>query len=199
MDKVGISVVLVVVITAALICVAASGYILILKPPEEEPKPFGITADEAAQILLDNIIKPDELNYDLIAFMWPEPLNPGDTITPHDLLGNTYVMEDNTWFFWVNDFPFAMFSHPTRYVFIDASTGDYTIEIEGWWPQLNEEDLWGTPEEYWDKNYWVYSTYENSPSLTGFSSSIVDFSGSTSANPSSGNRVLIIEGQMGSN
>lgn len=199
LNKTGTSVILTVAIIAALICAAIVGYIWISKPTEEEPEPSVITSDEATQILLDNIIKPDELNYDLIAFMWPEPLNLGDTITPHDILGDTYVIEENTWFFWVNDFPFALFSHPTRYVFIDASTGDYTIEIEGWWPQLNEEDLWGTHEEYWNKDYWVYSTYENSPSLTGPSSRIVDSTGSTGANPSGGNRALIIEGSMGSN
>lgn len=107
LNKTGISVALTVVIIVALIGTAIVGYIWISKPTEEEPEPSVITADEATQILLDNIIKPDELNYDLIAFMWPEPLNPGDTITPHDILGDTYVMDDNTWFFWVNDFPFA--------------------------------------------------------------------------------------------
>ena len=109
LNKTGTSVILTVAIITILICAAIVGYIWISKPTEEEPEPSVITADEATQILLDNIIKPDELNYDLIAFMWPEPLNPGDTITPHDILGDTYVMEENTWFFWVNDFPFALF------------------------------------------------------------------------------------------
>ena len=109
LNKTGTSVILTVAIIAVLICAAIVGYIWISKPTGEEPEPSVITADEATQILLDNIIKPDELNYDLIAFMWPEPLNPGDTITPHDILGDTYVMEENTWFFWVNDFPFALF------------------------------------------------------------------------------------------
>lgn len=192
--------ILAVVIVVALIGASMGGYVLISKLLKEKIKPPGVAADEAIQILLDNIIKPDELDYDLIAFMWPELLNPGDTITPHDIPGHAHIMEDNTWFFWVNDFPFIMFSHPTRYVFIDALTGNYTVAIEDWWPQLNGADLWGTPDEFWNKGYWVYSTYvENSPtnliSPGGFA--LANSRRTSDNDPPDGNWALIIEGDSG--
>jgi len=115
-----------------------------LKPPDE--------------ILIEKVIDPPTLVHDLIAFRYPELLSPEDKISPVVPIPME-VPFAHTWFYWLCDVPYAMFAHDTRYVFIDHLTGDYVVEVGEWWPVLNEKELWATPEEFWNKDYWVYSTY----------------------------------------
>ena len=120
-----------------------------LKPPDD--------------ILIDKIIQPSNLTSDLIAYRWPEPLQEGDVITPLVEAGSVYkeqehIIESNKWFYWINDCPYAMFAHESRYVFVDEKTGDCEVKVEKWPPALNDVEMWPTPEDYWNPEYWVYST-----------------------------------------
>jgi len=117
-----------------------------LKPPDD--------------ILIDEIIQPANLTTDLIAYRWPELLQEGDVITPSGENESEHTIESNKWFYWVNDCPYALFAHETRYVFIDEKTGDYEVKVEKWPPALNDVVMWPTPEEFWNPEYWVYTTLE---------------------------------------
>jgi peptide/nickel transport system substrate-binding protein len=154
------------------------------------------------QILIEQVINPPNLTTDLIAFRWPEPLVSGDVITPCvQEKGEEYSVLTPKWFYWIDDCPYAMFAHDTRYVFIDDETGEYEVIGEGWPPSLNGQEMWSTPEEFWDPNNWVYST------LTNFSEPAILY-GTTDLNSltisktisavnlesQSGNQALIIEG-----
>lgn len=145
---------------------------------------------------------PENLTSVLIAFRWPEPLKAGDVVTPSVFEhGHEHIVEPNrtVWFYWINDCPYAMFAHDTRYVLIDAETGEYEVFHESWPPVLNGIEMWPTSEEFWDRTYWVYSTtYEYQEQARGEALS-PDVShlenwGKTSAKiDQSVNRILIIE------
>ena len=119
-----------------------------------------LNEDEASQILMEEVIKPDELLHDIIAFTIHEILQPGDIITSTI---NNYTIDSPTWFFWVNDYPYFDFAHTTRYVFIDARSGEVkNITYEDFPPWLNGECLW---IDYFNRTDWVFSTYYGPPPI----------------------------------
>jgi hypothetical protein len=71
-----------------------------------------------------------------------QPLVKGDVVTSED--GNDYPIEQNTWFIFIDDNPQAFYAHATRYVFIDAKTGSYDVNIESWPPMINNYSMWDT-------------------------------------------------------
>jgi peptide/nickel transport system substrate-binding protein len=155
------------------------------------------------QILIEEVIDPPNLTTDLIAFRWPEPLMVGDVITPCIHESGEYLVNSSKWFYWIDDCPYAMFAHDTRYVFIDDETGEYEVLVEKWPPSLNGQEMWSTPEEFWDPNNWVYSTHTNSSEhsisygTTGLNS-LIESKPISAINPGpqSRNRALIIEGHI---
>jgi len=68
------------------------------------------------------------------------------------------ILTKPIWFGWVDDDPQAFFEHETRYVFIDARTGEYTIETYNWWPVVNGESLWMNDEEKENPDVLIFST-----------------------------------------
>ena len=74
------------------------------------------------------------------AYMPSEPLRQGDVISSES--GQEYVINDTTWFIFVNDGPYAIFAHPVWYVFIDAATGTYAVVEETWPPMINNVSMW---------------------------------------------------------
>lgn len=153
------------------------------------------------QILIEEVIDPPSLTTDLIAYRWPEPLVFGDVISPCIYEpGEEYMVNRTKWFYWINDCPYAMFAHETRYVFIDDETGEYEVVEEVWPPSLNGQEMWPTPEEFWNPNNWVYSTLTNlsEPTMSHGTSSLHSLIESrlVPVNPELhiGDRALIIEG-----
>jgi len=155
------------------------------------------------EILIEDIIAPENLTYDLIAYKLPKPLQTGDVITPCGLheSSHEYVVNGTKWFYWINDCPYALFAHDTRYVLIDGYTGKYDVWSERWQPALNGKQLWATPEEYWNTTNWIYSTAANSSQFSATKSTNILASEIQSNVPSirdvgsqSAKRALIIEG-----
>jgi hypothetical protein len=103
-----------------------------------------------------------------IAFLYGFPVHPTDAIGPYvdsplsgdTLSHDTYTLEDDSWFFWVDDAPYAKYAHPTRFIFFGVHTRNTTIYQEAWWPVLNGSPLW-TSSEYWDSVYQVYNGVES--------------------------------------
>lgn len=163
---------------------------------------FACARPTTDEILIEEVIVPENLTTDLIALKWPEPLQTGDVITPSVFAsGLEYVVEPNrtVWFYWINDCPYAMFAHDTRYVFIDAETGECEVVVEKWPPALNGMELWPTPEEYYNAS-WTFSTateYYSMYSAKEENRIASKESSVTSAKAilsNSGNQALIIEG-----
>jgi len=126
--------------------------------PPDVPTP----PDTPDEVVIEVVIVPEELTTDVVTFKWPEPLQEGDVVTPSvSELGNEYRVSDTTWFYWINDYPYAMFAHDTRYVFVDAETLEYEVMVEKFPPALNGEEFWKVPEEFWNTENWVYTTGED--------------------------------------
>jgi hypothetical protein len=124
-----------------------------------------LTFEEAVEIVIDEIVIPENLEHPLIVFALPDPLSPGSEIGPYNLFGSephpdpTLITEE-TWFFWIDDAPVASFSHTSRFVLISQENGQVTLSEEDWWPVLNGEGLWITEDEYWNEQNWVFTNEE---------------------------------------
>lgn len=119
---------------------------LIIAPtPGCEPGPdpdTEITRDDALEILVSDIIQPAAEYRELSAFMLSQPLQDGDIVTSES--GETYTIDGNTWFIFIDDHPMAFFAHDCRYVFINAQTGAHDVVDETWPPDINDHSMWDT-------------------------------------------------------
>ena len=104
--------------------------------------PPGIGKWDAIEILVKQIIPPAASNQRISAFMPSEPLRAGDVVTSES--GADYPITNRTWFIFIDDNPQAFYAHGTRYVFMDARDGTYTIVNESWPPEINGYSMWNT-------------------------------------------------------
>jgi len=105
-----------------------------------------LTREQVIAIILGQVIKPDSLKEDLLAFLGREALKPGDKVRQAFDSTETEITRP-TWFAWLDDDFTAEFGHPMRYVFVDASTGEVTVQNAEFWPVVNGEPIWQTREE----------------------------------------------------
>ena len=63
-----------------------------------------------------------------------------------------------TWFCWINDQPQEFFAHDTRYLFIDAETGDSQVFQQNWWPEVNGADMFVSDADWLTTTTMIYST-----------------------------------------
>jgi len=115
-----------------------------------------LSRDDAAAKVLSDVIT-DNPGHDMVARMWNETLKPGDVIgddfsDPAE--GRTTTEEE--WFVWIDDAPYAFFSHPVRYVFINRATGAIEVRNADEVPFLNGAPMWSTPEEFQDQSFWIF-------------------------------------------
>jgi len=131
--------------------------------PTSSQKGKSLTQEEALQLVLDEIVHPDQLGEDpLIVFGWPEALTPGDALHPYNIYGEDPIpglvtVRANSWFFWIEDEPLAGFRHQTRYVLVDIKSGELSVSDQEWWPVLNDQGLWTDDKEYQNEENWVWS------------------------------------------
>ena len=131
----------------------------------KEPSGKALSFEEAAQVVLDEVVKPDSLDHPVIVFGWPTALTVEDelqTYAQEDLTtpGETIFVEQESWFFWVDDAPGAYFVHPNRFVLVAVEGGEVTSSDQEWWPVLNGKGLWLEKAEYWDEANWIFSNLE---------------------------------------
>jgi Caspase domain len=110
-----------------------------------------ISREKAIEIVVEKIAKPSEAKYGLRAHVYPTLLPKGAQIVPFDLWiegkRELLVCKRDCWFFWLDDDPLAQFAHKTRYVLVDASTGEVSVTDSEWWPVVNGQVVWGKTEE----------------------------------------------------
>jgi hypothetical protein len=127
-----------------------------------------LTFEQATQLVLDEVVQPDQLARPLIVFGLSQPLEVGDRIHPYEKRGfepfpSPTTVDAPTWFFWIDDAPGAMYAHPNRFVFVAQQSGEVTVQDQEWWPVLNREGLWTAQESYWDAENWLFSFEVNPP------------------------------------
>ena len=91
-----------------------------------------VSQDSALTILRNHIINYD--NYDI--YKIDDAIGLNDTIL---LLDSEIILptQDNCWLFFVDEMPFANWSHPCKYVFVNITSGAYDI-INSFSPPLNK-------------------------------------------------------------
>jgi len=124
-------------------------------PPDDVRPDFSF--EEAREKVIDEVIQPDLVDGLLIGFGWPELLTQGDVVSAADSDGPEFPIGSDCWFFWLDDAPRKGFAHTTRYVLVTQEGGYVTVHEVDWWPVLNGDAMWGTPEEYWDEGNWIWS------------------------------------------
>ena len=104
----------------------------------------GLSHEDALQLVLEEVVQPDQLGDDpLVVFGWPEALGRGDALHPYNFLGEDPIpglvlsLEVESWFFWIEDEPFAGFSHPTRYVLVDIKSGELSLSDQEFFNDYN--------------------------------------------------------------
>lgn len=69
--------------------------------------------------------------YEYFVYGFDAPLPAGTAVTaPRASEDHTFMLEGDTWFFFLDSQPWAPFGHPVLYVMIDASTAEYTVANE---------------------------------------------------------------------
>jgi hypothetical protein len=134
--KIILGVLLIALLTAPIVALIAG-----CDSGDGEPPP-AISKDQAIAILVSEIIEPAAEYKWISAFMLSEPLQEGDVVTSE--IGQTYPIDTNTWFVFVDDEPMAAFVHDCRYVFINGETGSYDVVNETWLPEINNLSMWDT-------------------------------------------------------
>jgi hypothetical protein len=118
---------------------------------------------------VESVLQTAKPDHPLAVFLWPVPLSRTSTLSPYapsplpegvKRLPSIipYQLEEDTWFFWIDDAPCAKYAHPTRFFLFGIETGRFTVHNEEWWPVLNGTPLWIEPSQYWDRTFWVSNT-----------------------------------------
>ncbi|MCI0715524.1 MAG: hypothetical protein L0Y77_04275 [Chlorobi bacterium] len=116
-----------------------------------------ISREEAIDLIIKKVLVPQTLDHKVTVFL-------GMQVTPSGSVVRSFKGEDEkktlnkpTWFGWINDNPQAFFEHETRFVYIDAVTGNYEVTAEKWWPVVDGESLWMSEEEKDNPAVLIYS------------------------------------------
>jgi hypothetical protein len=111
---------------------------------------FRLTREQAIETVREMVIDKLPFRAGAIALGAQQPLAAGDRIEP--FLGPDgeppagQAVPGPCWFFMVDEEPFAYFAHPVRYVYVDCATGGLTESSETFFPVLNGEIFWSSPD-----------------------------------------------------
>ena len=112
--------------------------------------PF-IPREEAAEIVIDTIAEASAAPMGMKVYSYPELLTSGTRIESYyswvEEKEDVVICENDCWFFWIDDDPYAQFAHKTRFVIIDAYSKEVLITEFEWWPVIDGNVIWGTTEE----------------------------------------------------
>ncbi len=132
------------VIAALLIAIA----VLSRGGKKEEPLPDNlITKEKAQSLVLEELSKEasSEEDVDSLAYLWPEVLRPGASIKTWDEDSEETITDKYYWMAWIDLEPGnPFFSHETKFMFINAETGEYAISDQEFWPVINGESFEGS-------------------------------------------------------
>ncbi|MFO0634865.1 MAG: hypothetical protein U0168_18635 [Nannocystaceae bacterium] len=113
--------------------------------------------------MLDELVQDDG---DIVVLAQPQPFAAGDTIetyapaTAPEMIARLELDEDS-WFFWIDDVPSGEFSHPSRLVAVGRDSGEITVVDATWWPVRDGMPMW-SDDAYWSGDDWAFA----SPGLT---------------------------------
>lgn len=95
--------------------------------PPPTPGKAPLTREQAKKILIEQVIKPDTLDHDVVVYMTLTALKSGDEVQPAGQDAKKLKLERDAWFAWVDLNPLAMLAHDTLFVFIWADSGPFSM------------------------------------------------------------------------
>ena len=113
--------------------------------------------------VLDQVVQPDENFHDLIVFLHPTLLQPGDEVRPafpDDLGEGGLAVEAPSYVFWIDHAPMAYFAKPNQFALVDAETFAVTESAEMFWPLLNGVGLFTDAAAYRDPCNWAFARFD---------------------------------------
>jgi hypothetical protein len=120
--------------------------------------PKTMSRQEAVDIVVHTIVMPPTLNHLVTAFLVKKPFKPGDDLWAFTQKEQKMSIKQTSWFAWINDAPQAFFAHDTRFVFLDVTTGEVTVQTKRWWPVHNGTSLFMDDASLTDEELVIYST-----------------------------------------
>lgn len=97
------------------------------------------TFEDAKNLIFYDIFNGDTSHINFVRVSHaPGVLSAGTKVCSHD---NEYFFNEHYWFFFIDDFPPALFAHDCRYVFVSVNSGRCVIIDEDWFPVNLRDDL----------------------------------------------------------
>ena len=103
--------------------------------------------EKAGAIVIEKMAESQKAPRGLKVFGFPDLLPAGSRVVPYDpwMKGKKDFMtcKEACWFFWIDDDPQAQFAHDTRYVLVNADSGEIMVKKARWWPVVRGKVMWG--------------------------------------------------------
>jgi len=113
------------------------------------PNQTPLSRAEVISILVSDVIGPDTISTRTVAYLTQHPLKAGDRLRTPVAEKDLYTLKEETWFSWIDDAPTALYEHPVRFVFVNPKSREISIDIQGWYPVLNDSiALFKNPATY---------------------------------------------------
>src|SRR3989344_3034884 len=100
-----------------------------------------LTLGQAKKLVFEQVIQPSENKDQLLLYTWPDRLGEGDIVSSYYGSEAVFIIEEPGWVFWIDDEPEARFEHSTRFVLVNALTGEIKVEGSGFWPFINDYSM----------------------------------------------------------
>ena len=94
---------------------------------------YSLSSSEAFDLVLSKVLYGDSEGKKV--YVTSAPLQP-NTVTSGDPYNPINSPDNLSWFFFIDDFPNANWSHPCRYVFVEMNK-NITVVDTGWWPSYS--------------------------------------------------------------
>ncbi|MFH0884265.1 MAG: hypothetical protein V1861_00985 [Candidatus Micrarchaeota archaeon] len=109
---------------------------------------------EATALVVDEVVRSDQYYVYSPGFA----LDVGTNISVRDYSGGftNRILGSETWFFMLDKTPAASFSHPVRFVYVDAASGDYYVTEEEFNPIINGLNFWWSKTSRLNASWVVY-------------------------------------------
>lgn len=124
-----------------------------------------LNLEEATSCVEKQVIAGHASKQALVALKAPRRLESGEVVSPFfpDKINETpakTTILNPTWLFFLDTVPNALFSHPTEFVYVDATTGTITVEKQKWWPAVDGKT-------FINPNYADKKALSNNPPFAG--------------------------------
>lgn len=112
-----------------------------------------LSKEDAVSLVIAEVIGEN----DYYVYMVGETLDAGTDVTiPRSEGDYSIILEEDVWFFYLDEEPLAPFAHPTHLVLVSVDTAEYTVYDEEYYPIIDGVSYWSTLEERENEENVIY-------------------------------------------